>query len=94
MVAKKSADTIQIHSVKQGKITLRMISDAAVFQQHVFHAMRDLLIGGGKKTAAEKKEIKHNPEQEFRESVYTKKPVIPISASLHRGSRAQWLLPL
>ena len=34
--------------------------------------MRDLLVGGGRKTAAEKREIKHNPEQEFRESVYTK----------------------
>jgi hypothetical protein len=29
-----------------------------------------LLIGGGKKTAAERKELKHDPEQEFRDSVY------------------------
>jgi hypothetical protein len=33
-------------------------------------AKRSLLIGGGKKTASEKKEIKHDPEQEFRDSVY------------------------
>ena len=31
---------------------------------------RDLLVGAGKKTAAQKKEIKHNPEKEFRDSVY------------------------
>jgi hypothetical protein len=34
--------------------------------------MRDLLIGGGKKTAAQRKEIKHNPEQEYRDTVYKK----------------------
>ena len=73
MVAKKSAETIQIHSVKQGKITLRMIGQTPLyFNSMSSKAMRDLRIGGGKKTAAEKKEIKHNPEQEFRESVYTK----------------------
>jgi hypothetical protein len=33
-------------------------------------AKRTLLIGGGKKTAAERKELKHDPEQEFRDSVY------------------------
>ena len=35
-------------------------------------AWRDLLVGGGKKTAAQKKDIKHNPEAEFRDSVYKK----------------------
>ena len=65
MVAKKSAETIQIHSVKQGKITLRMIGQTPLyFNSMSSKAMRDLLIGGGKKTAAEKKEIKHNPGQD------------------------------
>ena len=36
-------------------------------------AMRDLLIGAQRKTAAEKKEIKHNPEKEFRETMYRQK---------------------
>ena len=73
MVAKKTDATIEIHSVKRGNITLRMIGQTPLyFNSMSAKAMRDLLIGGGKKTAAEKKEIKHNPEQEFRESVYTK----------------------
>ena len=74
MVAKKAdAGTIEIHTVKQGRIKLRMIGRTPLyFNSMSSKAMRDLLIGGGKKTAAEKKEIKHNPEQEFRESVYTK----------------------
>lgn len=74
MVAKKTTtNTIEVHSVKQGKITLRMIGQTPLyFNSMSSKAMRDLLIGGGRKTAAEKKEIKHNPEQEFRESVYTK----------------------
>ena len=74
MVVKKAdAGTIEIHTVKQGRIKLRMIGRTPLyFNSMSSKAMRDLLIGGGKKTAAEKKEIKHNPEQEFRESVYTK----------------------
>jgi len=73
MVAKKTNETIEIHSVKRGNITLRMIGQTPLyFNSMSAKAMRDLLVGGGRKTAAEKKEIKHNPEQEFRESVYTK----------------------
>jgi hypothetical protein len=36
-------------------------------------AKRTLLIGGGRKTAAEKRELKHDPEQEYRDSVYRMK---------------------
>ena len=70
MVAKKAdAGTIEIHTVKQGRIKLRMIGRTPLyFNSMSSKAMRDLLIGGGKKTAAEKKEIKHNPEQEFPSS--------------------------
>ncbi|WP_270374987.1 hypothetical protein [Marinicauda sp. Alg238-R41] len=34
-------------------------------------AKRSLLIGGGKKTAAQRREIKHDPETEYRSSVHT-----------------------
>ncbi len=67
------AETLIVHTVKQGVIKLRMIGQTPMyFNSMSSKAMRDLLIGGGKKTAAEKQDIKNNPEQEFRESVYTK----------------------
>lgn len=69
-----SATNLQIDELKQGRIKLRMIGTTPLyFNSMSSKAMRDLLIGAGKKTAAQKKDIKHNPEQEFRESAYTKK---------------------
>ena len=74
MVVKKVASSeLVIHELKQGRIKLRMLGQTPLyFNSMGAKAWRDLLAGGGKKTAAEKKEIKHNPEQEFRESVYKK----------------------
>ncbi len=67
----KSNDTLQIDALKQGRVTLRLIGATPLyFNAMSAKAKRDLLIGGGKKTAAEKKHIKHNPEQEFNDSVY------------------------
>jgi hypothetical protein len=67
------SDTVEIHTLKQGRIKLRMIGQTPLyFNSMGAKAWRDLLVGSGKKTAAEKKEIKHNPEQEFRDSVYKK----------------------
>jgi len=52
---------------------LRMIGQTPMyFNSMGAKAWRDLLVGGGKKTAAQKKDIKHNPEAEFRDSVYKK----------------------
>ena len=72
-MAIKKAETAGLHidALKQGRITLRLIGTTPFY----FNAMslkvkRDLLLGGGKKTAAQKREIKHHPEQEFRDSVY------------------------
>ena len=72
-VTKKTGnETVEIHALKQGRITLRMIGQTPLyFNSMSAKSKRDLLIGGGKKTAAQKKEIKHNPEQEFQDSVYT-----------------------
>ena len=68
-----AATTMEIHALKQGRIKLRMIGQTPMyFNSMGAKAWRDLLVGGGKKTAAEKKNIKHNPEQEFRDSVYKK----------------------
>lgn len=72
MAAKTTTnETLQIDALKRGRVTLRMIGSTPLyFNAMSAKAKRDLLIGGGKKTAAEKKDIKHNPEQEYRDSVY------------------------
>lgn len=70
-VKKAEAGTLHIDALKQGRVTLRMIGTTPLyFNAMSAKAKRTLLIGGGKKTAAEKKELKHDPEQEFRDSVY------------------------
>ena len=64
---------VEIKRLDQVEITLRMVGRTPLyFNSMSAKTKRDLLIGGGKKTAAEKKQIKHNPEQEFRDSLYTK----------------------
>lgn len=69
---KADAGTLHIDPLKRGLATLRLIGNTPFyFNAMSAKAMRTLLIGGGKKTASERKELKHNPEQEFRDSVYT-----------------------
>lgn len=67
----KAPTELHIDPLKQGRLSLRMIGTTPFyFNAMSAKAKRSLLIGGGKKTAAEKREIKHNPEQEFVDSVY------------------------
>jgi len=64
---------VEIKRLNQVEITLRMVGTTPLyFNSMSAKTKRDLLIGGGRKTAAEKKQIKHNPEQEFRDSLYKK----------------------
>lgn len=66
--------TLHIEPLKRGRVVLRLIGSTPLYYNAMSaKAMRTLLIGGGKKTAAEKLEIKHNPEEEFQESLYTTK---------------------
>ena len=70
-IKKAESGTLQIDALKQGRVTLRLIGTTPFyFNAMSAKAKRSLLIGGGKKTTAEKKELKHNPEEEFRDSVY------------------------
>lgn len=70
-IKKAEAGTLHIDALKQGRVTLRIIGNTPLyFNAMSVKAKRTLLLGGGKKTAAEKKELKHDPEQEFRDSVY------------------------
>tara|TARA_R100001086_G_scaffold88214_1_gene43110 strand:- start:13 stop:789 length:777 start_codon:yes stop_codon:yes gene_type:complete len=76
-VSSKKSDTINIEPLDYGLIKLRLIGTTGLY----FHAMggkawRDLLTGGNKKTAAQRKrdgEIKHDVEREFRDSIYKKR---------------------
>ncbi len=71
-VSKKTTEAISIPVLKQGLIKLRLIGQTPMyFNSMSSKAKRDLLVGAGRKTAAEKKEIKHNPEQEFVDSFHT-----------------------
>jgi len=70
-IKKPEADGLHIEALKRGRITLRLIGETPLyFNAMSVKAKRTLLLGGGKKTAAEKKEIKHDPEREYRDSVY------------------------
>ena len=93
-VAVKKAEIetgLQIDALKQGRVTLRMIGQTPFyFNAMSVKAKRSLLLGGGKKTASEKKELKHDPEQEFRDSVTGSQPATRCFASLRPASRAQW----
>ena len=75
MATKKAeSGTLHIEALKQGRITLRMIGTTPLyFNSMSAKTMRELLVGKAsskRKTDGEKKIIKHNPEKEYRESVY------------------------
>jgi hypothetical protein len=72
MAVKKAETTgLEIHPLKSGEITVRLIGRTPFYYNAMSaKAKRDLLLGGGRKTAAQKKELKHNPPEEFRDSVY------------------------
>lgn len=73
-IKKAEAGTLHIDALKQGRVTLRLIGTTPLyFNAMSAKAKRSLLIGGRKKTAAQKSEIKHDPEQEYRDSIYSKR---------------------
>ena len=56
MAVKKTNDSISIPVIKQGTIKLRLIGQTPMyFNSMSSKAKRDLLVGAGRKTAAEKK---------------------------------------
>jgi len=71
MAINETGGALQISALKQGRGTVRLIGQTG-FYSHALSAkaMRTLLVGGAKKTAAERKEIKHDPVTEFRDCIY------------------------
>jgi len=71
MAVKKAEAPLHIEAAKQGRVKFVLLGQTPLYYNAMSaKAKRSLLIGGGKKTAAEKKNIKHNPEEEFNDSVY------------------------
>lgn len=71
MAVKKAEAPVEIDPLKQSRVRFKIVGTAPMyFNAMSVKAKRDLMIGGRKKTAADKKEIKHNPEQEFYDSTY------------------------
>lgn len=70
-VKKAEAGTLQIDALKQGRVTLRMIGTTALYYNAMSAKVKHgLQVGTAKKTTAQKREVKHNPEQEFRDTMY------------------------
>lgn len=65
-----TAETITVTTMKPASVTLRIIGFTPMFQNRMTEkAKQYFLTGGGKKTAAEKVDIKHDPIEEFRSSI-------------------------
>lgn len=85
-MAVKKAEATPVRIPELERITLECCIIGATPLYHnamSAKAKRDLLIGGKRKTAAEKQEIKHDPEREFRTSMkLTDDPAAPTRVVL------------
>lgn len=67
--AKEETAEISIVPLKRGSVNLRIIGTTPLFQNRMANkAKMTLLLGGKKKTAAERATIKHDPPREYRDS--------------------------
>lgn len=70
-MAKKKAESeeIQVPILKQASAKLRIVGTTPLFQNRMAHkAKTTLLVGGKRKTAVERAQIKHDPYTEYRDS--------------------------
>ena len=72
MASKKQTDSIDIRAVEMREIRVHIVGTSPLIMNRMTEKVRQgLLLGGGKKTAAEKAgTAKHNPIAEYRSSVY------------------------
>ena len=71
MATKKKTETaeIKVDPLFQGGVTVRIIGTTPLFQNRMSNKVkRTLLVGGRKKTQADRAIIKHEPYQEYRDS--------------------------
>lgn len=67
---KETSVEIHVPELRRGVVRLRIIGQTPMFQNRMAaKAKQQLLVGGRKKTAADKASIKHHPIAEFRDSL-------------------------
>ena len=67
----ESSVEINIAPIRYAEVTVRIIGITPLYMHAMAaKAKRSLLLGGGKKTAADRVHIKHDPETEFRDAAY------------------------
>jgi hypothetical protein len=70
MAVKKAETEITIPPIHRGVLRLRIIGQTPLFMNRMAaKAKQQLLVGGRKKTAADKAKIKHDPVAEYRDSM-------------------------
>lgn len=70
MAGKQMETEIVVPELRRGVVRLRIIGQTPMFQNRMAaKAKQQLLVGGRKKTAADKAQIKHHPVAEFRDSL-------------------------
>jgi len=70
MAKKEVEQEIVVPALRRGIVRLRIIGQTPMFQNRMAaKAKQQLLVGGRKKTAADKAQIKHHPIAEFRDSL-------------------------
>lgn len=70
MAKKEVEQEIMVPALRRGVVKLRIIGETPMFQNRMAaKAKQQLLVGGRKKTAADRAEIKHHPIAEFRDSL-------------------------
>ena len=73
--AKQESAEISIVPLKRATLRLRIIGTTPLFQNRMANKVKQgLLVGGGKKTKAERINIKHDPVREFRDSA----EIVPV----------------
>ena len=84
MAAKKpSTETSIIKPLDRRGATVTIVGKTPLIVNRMSaKARHTLLVGGARKTAAERAEIKHHPEEEFRESMYINDDADPNSCVL------------
>lgn len=71
MAKKPEVQHLEIKPLKGSAVTVKIIGSSPLYNNQMSaKARRDMLVGSSKKTAAERKSIKHDPESEFRASIY------------------------
>lgn len=68
-VAKKESTNVEVVPLRRASVKLRIVGTTPLFQNRMSEKLKQyLLVGGGKKTKAERACIKHDPLSEYRSS--------------------------